>query len=816
MPHHQIQPLARALRRGVFVSLLATVPLLPSVVQAAESTEAQRSYNIPAGNLDQALNRFASASGILLSVDASLTDGKRSAGLQGRYAVGAGLERLLAGSGLVAVQAQGGWSLQALSGGGPLQLGATQISGQQAMENAWGPVEGIVATRSASGSKTDSALVEIPQTINVISAAEVKARGAQSVTQALLYTPGMAAGGFADRVKLFDEPTSRGFSPTPLYLDGLHLPYGGGSTGGALQIEPYGLERIEVLKGPASVLYGQNQPGGIVNMVSKRPSETPVHQVVLEAGTYEHKSAAIDLGGPLDEQGQFLYRLTGLFSDGQDEINYVENKRQFIAPSLTWQPNDDTRVTVFAQYQKDKGVPEAQGLPASGTLWANPNGKIKRDLFLGEPGVNQYNREQYVLGYEISHRLNDTWTLKQNARYAEVDDRYTAPLHGYAFIANPATGVQDQRYLQRYAVDWSQNNKVFGVDSIAQAEFDTGALSHTMIFGLDYYHSGSLFHGLYDRTAAAIDLFKPVYGQRIDYRQPYRWDRTLTQTGLYVQDQIKWDKWALVLGGRYDWASVVNKEPMQNTRFASKDEAFTGRAGLVYLFDNGLAPFVSYSESFLPLTGTDADRKPFDPSTGKQYEVGVKYQPPGQKSFVQASVYQLDQENVLTTNPNDTFSSQSGAMRSRGVELEAKAVLNDAWDIVASAARNDIKYTKDEEGRQGRHPAGISPLTASMWVNYSVIGDTPLAGLGAGLGVRYARQSLGDYYEGAFSVPSYSVYDASLSYDLGRSPLKLKGVKLALNVQNLTNKTYVSQCTSDLDCYYGEGRTAVSSVTYDW
>ena len=817
MSHHPIQPLARALRRGLFAGLLATVPVLPNLAQAEESTEALRTYDIPASSLDQALNRFASASGILLSVDATLTEGKRSAGLKGRYGIGAGLERVLAGSGLAAVQSQGSWSLQAISGDGALQLGATQISGQQEQESAWGPVDGIVAKRSASGSKTDSALVEIPQTINVITAAEIKARGAQSVTQALLYTPGMTAGGFADRVKLFDEPTSRGFSPTPLYLDGLHLPYGGGSTGGALQIEPYSLERIEVLKGPASVLYGQNQPGGIVNMVSKRPSETPVRQVVLEAGTYEHKSAAIDLSGPLDEQGQFLYRLTGLANDGQDEINYVENKRQFIAPSLTWRPNDDTSLTLFAQYQKDKGVPEAQGLPASGTLWDNPNGKIKRDVFIGEPGVNQYNREQYVVGYEVSHRLNDIWTLKQNARYAEVDDRYTAPLHGYRFVANPATGVQDQRYLQRFGVDWSQTNKVFGVDSIAQAEFDTGALSHTVIVGLDYYHSNSQFHGLYDRNPPIIDLFKPVYGQRMNFGQPYRWDRTVTQTGLYMQDQIKLDKWALVLGGRYDWANVVNKEPLADTRFASKDQAFTGRAGLVYLFDNGVAPFVSYSESFLPLAGTDSNRKPFEPSTGKQYEVGVKYQPPGQKSFIQASVYQLDQDNVLTTNPVDTtFSTQSGAMRSRGVELEAKAVLSDAWEIIASAARNDIKYTKDNDGRQGRHPAGISPLTASMWVNYTVLGDTPLAGLGAGLGVRYARQSLGDYYEGAFNVPSYSVYDASLSYDLGTSPLKLKGVKLAMNVQNLSNKTYVSQCTSDLDCYYGEGRTVVSSLTYDW
>lgn len=817
MPHHPIQPLARALRRGLFVSVLATVPLVPTLVQAQESAGgALRQYNIPAGSLDQALNRFASASGILLSVDASLTSGKRSPGLQGRYATGPGLERLLAGSGLVALQAGSGWSVQALAGDGAMQLGATQISAQQHQENAWGPVDGIVATRSATGSKTDAALVEIPQTINVISAAEIKARGAQSVTQALLYTPGMSAGGFSDRVKLFDEPTSRGFSPTPLYLDGLHLPYGGGSTGGALQIEPYSLERIEVLKGPASVLYGHNQPGGIVNMVSKRPSETPVRQVVLEAGTYEHKSAAIDLSGPLDDQGQFFYRLTGRLKDEQGEIDYFENRRQFIAPSLTWRPNDDTSLTLFAQYQKDKGMPEAQGLPASGTVWRNPNGKIDRDVFIGEPGVNKYNREQFAFGYELSHRLNDTWTLKQNARYAEVDDRYVAPLHGYRFVANPATGAMDQRYLQRFGVDWRQNNKVIGVDNIAQAEFTTGEFSHTLIVGLDYYHFNSRFLGLYDRTAPIIDLFNPVYGQPLNFGQPYRWDNTITQTGLYVQDQIKWDKWALVLGGRYDWANVVNKAPLSDDRTSSKDQAFTGRAGLVYLFDNGLAPFISYSESFLPLSGTDVNHKPFDPSTGNQYEVGVKYQPPGQESFVQVSVYQLDQENILTANPPSNFSSQSGAMRSRGVEFEAKAVLNDSWDVVASAARNDIKYTKDNEGREGRHPAGISPLTAALWVNYTVIGDTPLAGLGAGLGARYTRSSMGDYVAGAFTVPSYTVYDASLSYDLGASALKLKGVKLAMNVQNLANKTYVSQCTSDLDCYYGEGRTVVSSLTYDW
>lgn len=186
-----------------------------------------------------------------------------------------------------------------------------------------------------------------------------------------------------------------------------------------------------------------------------------------------------------------------------------------------------------------------------------------------------------------------------------------APLHGYRFVANPATGAMDQRYLQRFGVDWRQNNKVIGVDNIAQAEFNTGEFSHTLIVGLDYYHFNSKFLGLYDRNPPIIDLFTPVYGQPLNFGQPYRWDNTITQTGLYVQDQIKWDKWALVLGGRYDWANVVNKVPLSGDRTSSKDQAFTGRAGLVYLFDNGLAPFISYSESFLPLSGTDANQKPF-------------------------------------------------------------------------------------------------------------------------------------------------------------------------------------------------------------
>ena len=811
------KPLAGAVRQGLLLGLLATSPWLPGVAMAAPEGAAElRQYNIAPGSLDQALNTFASRAGILLSVDAQLTQGKRSPGLQGRFDTPQALARLLAGTGLQALQTGNSWSLQAAAGTTSLELGATQVDGSS-IENAWGHVDGIVAKRSATGSKTDSALVEVPQTINVVAADEIEQRGSQTITQALQYTPGITGGGFSDRVKIFDEPTSRGFLPTPLYLDGLHLPYGGGSTGGALQIEPYSLERIEVLKGPASVLYGQNQPGGIVNMVSKRPTDTPLHQLRLEAGSYDHKKLAVDLGGPLDEQGEFLYRLTALGSDANSEIDYAEQQRMFLAPSLTWRPNDDTSLTLFAQYQRDDAVPEAQGLPAVGTVFANPNGKIDRDLFLGEPGVNDYKRNQYVVGYELSHKLNDVWTLKQNARYAVVDDHYVAPLHGYRFVANPLTGANDQRYTSRYGVDWSQTNKVFGVDSLAQADFNTGALSHTLISGVDFYRFNSQFTGLYDYNPPYIDLFTPSYGQSLNFGNKYKWDNTVTQTGLYLQDQIKWEQWVLLLGGRYDWAETDNKQPISGAHSNVRDKAFTGRAGLVYLFDNGLAPFVSYSESFLPLSGTDAAGKPFEPSTGTQYEAGIKYQPPGQNSFVQLSVYHLDQENILTSDlANPGFSYQAGAARSRGIELEGKATLAESLNVVAAVSRNDIKYTKDNDGRQGRHPAGVPPLTASVWLNYTFIGDTPLAGFGAGVGARYVRSSYGSDYAGAFSIPSYTVYDARLSYDLARSPLQLKGVKVGVNVQNLADKTYVANCISEWDCYYGEGRTVVSSLTYDW
>ncbi|MGF6593935.1 iron complex outermembrane receptor protein [Pseudomonas sp. 2835] len=813
MPDSMIRPSLLALA----IALGSSTPLY-AVAQTDSSVSASQRFDIPAGDLGEALSRIARQSGRVLSVKPALLQGKRSAAVNGQFSPEQAASQALNGSGLnLNITAGGAWSLVPAEHSGALELGLTQIV-SNASEDAWGPVQGYVAKRTGTATKTDTSVLEVPQTINVITQDEIKALGSQTVTQALRYTPGITGGGFSDRVGIFDEPTSRGFSPTPLYLDGLHLPYGGGSTGGALQIDPYALERIEVMKGPASVLYGQNQPGGLVNMVSKRPTATPLHEIKLGGGSQDRRYGAFDFAGPVDDQGEYQYRVTGMGLDKNGEIDYVEQQRYMIAPSLTWSPNEQTRLTVYGHYQRDNGVPEAQGLPAVGTVFASANGRIKRSRFIGEPGGNAYDREQYTFGYEISHELDDIWTLKQNTRYAYVDDKYRAPLHGYAFVPNPVTGADDQSAMTRFGVDWAQRNKVLGIDNMAQAKFNTFDVAHTLLIGVDYYHSNSRFLGLYDRNPPIIDLYNPVYGKPLNFGQPFKWDRTINQTGLYVQDQLKWDQWFLTLGGRYDWAESDNKEPIAGNHTNVKDEKFTGRAGLGYAFDNGVTPYVSYSESFLPLAGADYAGKAFEPSTGKQVEAGIKYQPPGQDSFIQLSVYEIKQQNILTADVgNPGFNSQVGELRSRGVELEGKASLTDNLGLIASVSRNDVVYTKDNDGREGRHPSGTPPMTAALWLDYHFTGDTPVAGLGMGLGARYVRGSDGtDFADGHFSIPSYTVYDAMLSYDLQQSPLRLKGVKVQMNLQNLEDKTYVSRCTSDVDCYYGEGRTITTDLTYNW
>ncbi|MFV3372594.1 TonB-dependent siderophore receptor [Pseudomonas sp. NY11226] len=809
--------LARAVHRALFSVALAT-PLATAMIAqpAVAQTQAEMRFDIPAGALGTALTQFASAAAVTLSFEPSSVQALHSPGLHGRYSADAGLRQLLAGSRLqVLKQGSGSYSLLPMVGDdSTLQLDTTSVTGT-AVESAYGPVSGYVASRSATGTKTDTPILEIPQAINVITADQVQAQGARNLTQALRYTPGLATGGFTDRNSIADEITSRGFAPTPLYLDGAYLPYAG-SLGGAPQIDPYTLERIEVLKGPSSVLYGQNQPGGLINMVSKRPTREQRSQVKLGAGSYNRVNGAFDTSGPLDEQKVFTYRLVGVADKGNEMVAHAHSERLLLAPSLTWAPNEDTSLTLLAQVQRDDGLPDYQTLPMIGSLKRGPTGQhIDRDFFSGDSHYNDYKRNQYIFGYDFNHRFSDELAFRSTARYTDVRDRYKG-FYLRSFVTE-GDGV-DYTRANRVKLDWRQHNISYTVDNNLEYKFNTGALQHTALAGVDYRHFTRKYDGYNAYNVLPVDL----YGKNnfdtssITPVLDTRWDNTVRQTGVYLQDQIKLDNWILTVGGRQDWAEIDNKDLLAHSIASQRDSKFTGRIGLTYVTEFGLAPYVSYSQSFLPTLGTAAPErggKAFEPTEGEQYEVGLKYQP-FEGTLFTASVFQVKQKNVLTGDTEyPQYESQNGEVRSRGVELELKSSIENV-DVLAAATYIDSFYTKSTYGDQGNRNESQAPVSASLWVDYHFT-QAMINGLTFGAGARYTGRKPGNSAN-TFDVPAYAVYDATVSYDLGKLDPSLRGLQASVNVQNIFDREYVSDCNYAFGCYYGQERVASVEMTYDW
>jgi len=773
------------------------------------------SYSIPAGSLERGLIRFGAASGIQVLYNSAVANGRDTAGISGPLSPEAALQGLLANTGLT-YRFTGPKSVTvadpAPAPGAVTDESATilQTITVQGAESAYGHVDGIVASRSATGTKTDTPLIEVPQSISVITADEVKARGAETIKEAVNYTAGVHVGGSSASTRAFDNIEIRGFAPTPLYLDGTYLPYIG-DLGGSPQIDPYLLERIEVLKGPSSVLYGQNYPGGMINMVSKRPTDKPFNEVVAGTGTDGRAYGAFDFSGPVAGNDAFLYRLTGVATRTGTNIDYTKDERFMLAPSFALKPDEDTTFTFLSHYQKDNGVPDYQPLPYIGTVKAGPYGAIDRDFFTGEPAYNGYDRDQAVLGYEFKHQFDDVWSIRHNAKYISVDDSYRTFFSG-GYVETG--GVTDYTKMRRNAIDYSSNNQVFATDTNLQAEFSTGEVGHTVIVGTDYKWFRNDYTGRYGFGNTPLDVFNPRYGS---YREPTvgaRWDNRISQLGLYAQDQIKWDNWILTLGGRYDWAWQTDNDILSSTIGKKTDTAFTGRAGLIYLFDNGFAPYVSYSTSFMPYSGFDGQNNPFKPTTGEQWEVGLKYEPVGYDALITVSAFDLKQKNVPTYDEFTYLPAQTGEIHVQGIEIEGKATVFDSLDLIAAASYTDSVYSKADDGTQGNKVRFMPPVNVSLWAKYR-IEDGPLEGLGFGAGVRHSTSGYGDAAN-SFKYPAYTVVDAALSYDFGKQNPKLEGLELNVTAQNLFDKTYVSGCSNINSCFYGKSRAVYANLSYKW
>ena len=661
-------------------------------------------------------------------------------------------------------------------------------------------VKGEGPARESSVMKTGAPLLETPFSVTVIPRGRIEEQKAESLNEVLRYAPGVQSEQYGGLDQAFDFLTIRGFggpSLDGLFRDGTQL-YTFGFSG--FRVEPYGAETVEVLRGAASVLYGQTGPGGLVNVVSKRPPSAPVHEVVLEGGNFDHFEGRADFGGPLGASSPWRYRITGLVRNSDTQVDFEPNDRVFVAPALSWS-GARTSLTFLGQYQKDSAG-HFQFLPQSGTLDPNPNGRIPVTRADGEPGFDAFDRKQYSGGYVVEHRLSDRFRLRQRASFDHVDVDYRDVFGTGLDPADP-----EERTLTRATFTILGDTDVLAVDSQALADVATGAVAHALLAGVDYQHSSLASTDGYG-PAPSLDVFAPVYGAAVVRPDPYADAETRqNQIGLYAQDRAHLPGGVvLLLAGRQNFVRSKIEDRLASTSTDEDTNKFVWQGGLVVTNRLGLVPHFSYSESFQPVPGRDASGRAYDPQTGRQYELGLRYQPPGRSLAVGVAGFDLRKQNVLTSDPtNPANQLQTGEVASRGLEFEVEAAFATGVRFNAAYTYQDVEITKSNKGDVGLRPEAVPAQLASLWVHYDARSGR-LRGFELGAGVRYQGKTFDE--TNTVEVSGSTVVDAVVGYRRGP-------VRLALNAQNLLDKEYVAGCTQG-NCYYGRSRTVYGTATFGW
>lgn len=668
---------------------------------------------------------------------------------------------------------------------------------------------GLVGKRSRTGTKTDTPIEEIPQTINVVTAQQIEMTGATDVNTALRYVPGFSSYGSDNRSDWY--AALRGFTPTA-YVNGLQVPNTLNLS--SWRVDPYMIDSITVLRGPTSVLYGAGDPGAIVDVKTKLADGERVREAGVEIGNYARKQFMIDVGDKLDPDGKYAYRFVGVARDGNAVTGPNNDQRVALAPSFRWRPNADTSLTLSATYLQDWGDISSNFLPAAGTVLPNPNGQITKDIYEGDGNFNYYRKKQWSLGYQFEHNLNSMWTFRQNTRWMHLS------LDNASVFANGFVG-EDMADVSRWAGLFQMNYSRFDIDNNLEGRFGTGPFEHTLLLGF-HYNRQTATDSEWLAAAPALNLYNPVYVPVTMgvFSDPDATSRTNTYTtmntfGLYAQDQIKWNRWTLTLGGREDWVNMRMDDRAAGTQSKADVSAFTGRVGLTYQAGYGLSPYISYSTSFNPIIGVSLlDGGVPKPTRGRQIEAGLRWQPPGKNLMLNAAIYQINQTNGVTPalptqDPGGTKSVQTGEVRARGIELSATGKVTPNLSLIASYAYQDVKVVQANDATLNNWPVDIPRprQMASLWADWTWH-TGPLAGFGLGGGVRYQSASAGAA-DNSLTVSSYTLIDAAVHYDV-------RNWRFAVNATNLFNRHYISGCQSTSVCLFGNDRTVIATAKYNW
>ncbi|USH03643.1 TonB-dependent siderophore receptor [Grimontia kaedaensis] len=657
---------------------------------------------------------------------------------------------------------------------------------------------------------------ETPQGITVIDNELLEQRGVKTVNEALRYAPGVVTEQKGAAVTMYDNFSIRGFSNNNQnYYDGLILPY---LTGWNLhpQIDPSAIQQIEIFKGPTSVLYGSMPPGGMVNIIAKSPQQEDSTSVNAATGSRNLLEASVDSTGQIGDSN-LSYRLVAMARKQDSQVDGAEEERYVIAPSVDWQVNDRTLINFNLYYQNDPEMGINSSMPLAVLERQSPS------VSMGDVNWSSFERDVLMLGYKLHHEFNDNWSFLQNARYTDASLYQENTYHrDTAFTAS--TGL-----LTRNIYTTDEDYKSYVIDNQLSGWVAMGVLEHNLLLGLDYQDlEGDSVYKEYAGNAAfyTFNAYRPNNNllDRSQVTEAYSesHDIGFEQLGFYFQDQMRYDRLVLLAGGRYDLFKSHDDKTSSSPTYDGKDTSdhnqFSYRLGALYEFDNGLSPFASYATSFEPAAGTDINGDSLKPQTGKQFEVGVKYMSEDMSNTLTASYFHITKNDSIAADPNDpTFRAkiQLGEVTSQGIEIEGQAYLAENWDVLASYTYLDMEVKKaSDTSLVGTTPIYVPEHSANIWSNYYVTSGA-LDGARIGGGVRYVGEMQMDANNTQGKVPSYTVADLSLGYDLGSASTSLDGAQANLVVNNLFDKEYYS-CYNQTNCWFGAEQTVELNVKYEF
>lgn len=672
-----------------------------------------------------------------------------------------------------------------------------------AAENQGQEPIGYASKTQSTATKSSATLLETPQFVSVIKREQMDTLPSESISQALRYSAGVTSEKFGAFGGGIDFSKIRGFD-ADYYLDGLRVIGNSGIWGP--QVDSWTLNSIEAVHGPSSALYGQGGAGGVINMQSRRPSANESHQIQFQKGNFDNNAVKFDTTGAMNDDETLLYRMNGLALSTDSQVNSSKQSRYLLAPSITWQPNEKLNWTVLSQYQHDPHIGHYNTLPAQAIgLLPNPNGKLDFTQNYSDPKHEKSTRTQWSVTSLVDYQVSSSVTLKQNMRYSDVDTHIKRDFTR-GFLAG-------DRLLTAVYQDSPSKSKTFVADNQLVYKVKTGDIRHELLTGFDF-QTGKLDKDWWGSQTVSFDPWvKPHHPEF----KPYPVSRTSTtqrfdRYGVYLQDQLSWQQWDLILSGRYDWSYLDTDNNLSHTTQKNDTSAWSQRVGLTYAFENGFSPWISFSDSFDPVLGTDADGKSFIPTESKQAEVGLKYQSDNLMASVAA--YELEQKNVTTHNPlNPDYYNQTGKIRSRGVDFESRITLTPSVNVMVSYAFTDNKITESQDlSVLNKHPVQVPKHSGSAWVDYRF--HSPyLEGALVGVGVRYLGETWGDNTN-TFKVPAVWLGDISARYQMDALAPELTGMELGLTVSNVTNKSYVASCTSSTYCSIGTNRTLLATLNY--